>query len=288
MSNDPLGSSTPALSQLDTNYSAGAAVAPVTSISPLAPRSPLPGQRQFRSQPPPPPPFDAAWSVNTPAQPIARSLSEQGQEESAGWSPQRASADLVPRDAQGQRSLSRERRDAADYNDTTTGTPGNRVAGEEGPAPMPGFVRIKIVGLEKNRRDIYIKFSAEVRDFVSVLSTRLADENSACGSSQSNLPGFRNSTYRSISRSYTEFAAFCEAIAVNNPQAIIPALPMSQTSAQTEEEDDRLIKANFQVWCARLTGDAMIARDDEMRNFIESEFSVGPFCSLRLLAIIVQ
>lgn len=28
--------------------------------------------------------------------------------------------------------------------------------------PLNAFVRIKVVGLEKNRRDVYVKFSAEV------------------------------------------------------------------------------------------------------------------------------
>jgi hypothetical protein len=38
---------------------------------------------------------------------------------------------------------------------------GNASRQQVGP-PQDPFVRIKIMGLEKNRRDIYIKFNAEV------------------------------------------------------------------------------------------------------------------------------
>ncbi|KAK4056194.1 Vacuolar protein sorting-associated protein 17 [Microbotryomycetes sp. JL221] len=117
----------------------------------------------------------------------------------------------------------------------------------------PPYLKIRIVGLEKNRRDVHIKFNADT-----------------------NLPSYRQSTYRSVSRSYTEFARFVEAISVTCPQSIIPALPLSQTSAATDDEDDRLVKLAFQKWFARVASDLALARDEETRSFVESDFGYTP------------
>ncbi len=65
---------------------------------------------------------------------------------------------------------------------------------------------------------------------------------------QTNLPNFTGTTYRNISRSYTEFQQFYESIVQSNPQTIVPALPLAQTSAPTDEEDDRLVKLMLQRW----------------------------------------
>jgi hypothetical protein len=81
-------------------------------------------------------------------------------------------------------------------------------------------------------------------------------------------------TDRGLSRSYSEFAHLVSALSVTCPQAIVPALPLSQTSAATDEEDDRLIKIAFQKWAVRLTSDPATIRDDETRSFIESDFGV--------------
>lgn len=95
-------------------------------------------------------------------------------------------------------------------------------------------------------------------------------------SQKSNLPTYRSTTYRAVSRSYTEFLKLVEALAANNPQTIIPALPLSQTSAMTEEEDDRMIKASFQRWFGRILGDGVVVKDEELRGFIENDFGVCP------------
>jgi hypothetical protein len=79
-----------------------------------------------------------------------------------------------------------------------------------------------------------------------------------------------------VSRSYSEFLKLAEALSVTCPQSIIPALPLAQTSAATDDEDDRLVKLAFQRWVARITSDPAIARDDELRSFIESDFGVSP------------
>lgn len=39
--------------------------------------------------------------------------------------------------------------------------------------------------------------------------------------------------------------------------------------------DDRLVRLALQRWFARVCDDAVIQKDDELRNFIESDFGVS-------------
>ncbi|KAH8113330.1 Vps5 C terminal like-domain-containing protein [Phellopilus nigrolimitatus] len=107
--------------------------------------------------------------------------------------------------------------------------------------------------LDRNRRDILIRFDA-----------------------QTNLPNFTGSTYRNISRSYAEFQQFYESIIQSNPQTIVPALPLAQTSAPTDEEDDRLVRIMLQRWLTRVCEDPFLMHDEETRSFIESDFGYQP------------
>lgn len=93
---------------------------------------------------------------------------------------------------------------------------------------------------------------------------------------QTNLPNFTGTTYRNISRSYTEFQQFYESIVHSNPQTIVPALPLAQTSAPTDEEDDRLVKLMLQRWLTRVCEDPFLMRDEDTRSFIESDFGYQP------------
>ncbi|GAA5910082.1 hypothetical protein JCM6882_006510 [Rhodosporidiobolus microsporus] len=214
-------------------------------------RSPLPGyDRDYR------PPGSPATSHGTPQQAgdawSSPSRVQQGGGGAGGaWGgpmghpqyPQAGGAGgggLVPRSAQAVDSPNGRRR-----TDSDTARP----AGQEGQQQREGFIRIRILGLDRNRKDIYIKFNAET-----------------------NLPNFHHSSYRAVSRSYGEFMQFVSALAVTCPQSIVPALPLAQTSAATDEEDDRLIKSAFQKWAVRLTSDPAVIRDDETRSFIESDF----------------
>jgi hypothetical protein len=90
------------------------------------------------------------------------------------------------------------------------------------------------------------------------------------------LPNFTGSTYRNVSRSYLEFQQFYEAIVQSNPQTIIPALPLAQTSAPTDEEDDRLVKIMLQRWFSRICEDSILLNDEDVRSFIESDFGYQP------------
>ncbi|KAI5481067.1 hypothetical protein MNV49_006253 [Pseudohyphozyma bogoriensis] len=249
MSFDPLGSSDPSPARPRSSLDAQPSPDVLPNLSPLAPRPPLPGQTGlYRAQPLPPPPS------GTPPPPHDAWGSPPSTPTPSQWanspSPAAPRSTMTPRSPQAY-TPTRERIDREDG-----GRGGHGGAGMGGevvvrPPPPDAFVRIRIMALEKNRRDVYIKFNAE-----------------------SNLPTFRNSTYRSVSRSHAEFVKFADVIAGNNPQSIVPALPLVQTSAQNDAEDDRLIKAAYQKWVARVTMDPATMKDDEMRNFIESEFGV--------------
>ncbi|GAV99135.1 vacuolar protein sorting-associated protein vps17 [Lentinula edodes] len=118
--------------------------------------------------------------------------------------------------------------------------------------PEP-YLRVKITGLDRNRRDILIKLDA-----------------------QTNLSNFTGTTYRNVSRSYLEFQSFYESIVQSNPQTIIPALPLAQTSAPTDEEDDRLVRIMLQRWFTRVCEDPIMIHDEDLRSFIESDFGYQP------------
>jgi PX domain len=79
-----------------------------------------------------------------------------------------------------------------------------------------------------------------------------------------------------VSRSYLEFQQFCESAVHSNPQTIVPALPLVQTSAPTDEEDDRLIKIMLQRWITRICEDPILIHDEDLRSFIESDFGYQP------------
>ncbi|GLB34033.1 putative vps5 C terminal like protein [Lyophyllum shimeji] len=118
--------------------------------------------------------------------------------------------------------------------------------------PEP-YLRVRITGLDRNRRDILVKLDA-----------------------QTNLSNFTGTTYRNVSRSYLEFQQFYEAIIHSNPQTIIPALPLAQTSAPTDEEDDRLVKIMLQRWITRVCEDLILLYDEDLRSFIENDFGYQP------------
>ncbi|KAI0750996.1 Vps5 C terminal like-domain-containing protein [Daedaleopsis nitida] len=115
------------------------------------------------------------------------------------------------------------------------------------------YLRVRITTLDRNRRDVLIKFDA-----------------------QTNLSNFSGTTYRNVSRSYYEFQQFYDAVIQNNPQTIVPALPLARTSAPTDEEDDRLVKIMLQRWLTRICEDPILIHEEELRSFVESDFGYQP------------
>ncbi|KAJ7068567.1 Vps5 C terminal like-domain-containing protein [Mycena amicta] len=118
--------------------------------------------------------------------------------------------------------------------------------------PEP-YLRVRITGLDRNRRDILLKLDA-----------------------QTNLSNFTGTTYRNVSRSYLEFQQLYDSLVSSNPQTIIPALPLAQTSAPSDEEDDRLVKIMLQRWIARVSEDPILLNDEDLRSFIENDFGYQP------------
>lgn len=98
----------------------------------------------------------------------------------------------------------------------------------------------------------------------------------ACAYTQTNLSNFTGTTYRNVSRSFGEFQQFYDALLNSCPHTIIPALPLAQTSAPTDEEDDRLVRIMLQRWLARICEDPIVMHDEDLRSFIESDFGYQP------------
>ncbi|THH28798.1 hypothetical protein EUX98_g5394 [Antrodiella citrinella] len=138
------------------------------------------------------------------------------------------------------------------------------------------YLRVRITGLDRNRRDILVKFDAQVRSLAAPSVLRAFTHQISVLIRKTNLSNFTGTTYRNVSRSYYEFQQFYDAIIHNNPQTIIPALPLAQTSAPTDEEDDRLVKIMLQRWLSRICDDPILATEEEVRSFIESDFGYQP------------
>ena len=109
---------------------------------------------------------------------------------------------------------------------------------------------MRVLGVERNAKDVWIKLAA-------------------ASSSSSNAT-------RNVSRSLTAFAALFDALATRNPHVIVPALPSAQTSAATDEEEDRLVRAAYSRWMERTLRNEHLASDDELRMFLESHFGYTP------------
>ena len=147
------------------------------SISPFAPRSPLPGQQPYRPQPLPPPPTSSAWS-SPPATPHGHN----GQPAQAGQAPAPAHASwaggsqassagsarggMTPRSphayerrrtGEGSEDLGR----SGGVGGSESLSSGGAGGGDEG--ARAGSVRVRVTGLDRTKRDFYVKFNAEVR-----------------------------------------------------------------------------------------------------------------------------
>ncbi|KAK9471942.1 uncharacterized protein V1510DRAFT_418824 [Dipodascopsis tothii] len=92
-----------------------------------------------------------------------------------------------------------------------------------------------------------------------------------------NLPRFRTTHFRDIRRTHGEFIKLFRHLSSANPECFVPTVPPDTTAAGPgTDEDEFRIKANFQKWLDRITGDAILVRDEEMMYFIESDFGYTP------------
>lgn len=110
-----------------------------------------------------------------------------------------------------------------------------------------------MIGIERNRRDLYIKFDA-----------------------WSNLITTRAGHCPNVSRSYREILSFYESLSSNNPHTIVPPVPFPNTSAPSPADDDRLVASAFQQFFDRLLLNPFLTTDEELRAFLESDFGYTP------------
>ncbi|KAK4225090.1 putative vacuolar protein sorting-associated protein 17 [Podospora fimiseda] len=92
-----------------------------------------------------------------------------------------------------------------------------------------------------------------------------------------NLPAFRTTQYRDVRRFHSEFIKLAEHLISANPEAIVPAVPPALTSAGAGTEEDEIrVKALLQRWFNYVCSNEVLARDDEMVLFVESDFGYSP------------
>lgn len=94
---------------------------------------------------------------------------------------------------------------------------------------------------------------------------------------QTNLPKFRTTQFRDVRRLHSEFVKLGEHLISACPEAIVPAVPPSTTSAGAgTDEDEARLKASLQRWLNIVCSNDILIRDEEMVFFVESDFGYSP------------
>ncbi|KAI2620008.1 vacuolar protein sorting-associated protein Vps17 [Hypoxylon sp. NC1633] len=139
-----------------------------------------------------------------------------------------------------------------------------------GNGPAPGQVQrprgpqyklqAKITGLERTgRKDPILRFDVHT-----------------------NIPKFRTTQFRDVRRLHSEFVKLAEHLISANPDALVPAVPPSVTSAGAgTDEDETRVKALLQRWFNYVCSNEVLMRDDEMVLFVESDFGYSPMVKKR-------
>ncbi|KAL8935393.1 MAG: hypothetical protein Q9216_005454 [Gyalolechia sp. 2 TL-2023] len=97
-----------------------------------------------------------------------------------------------------------------------------------------------------------------------------------------NLPKFRTTQFRDVGRTHSEFAKLADHLISANPEAFVPALPPSLTSAGVgTAEDEARVKASMQRWLNYVCGNDVLMRDEEMVFFVESDSGYSPVIRMK-------
>ncbi|KAL9111135.1 MAG: hypothetical protein Q9227_004398 [Pyrenula ochraceoflavens] len=97
-----------------------------------------------------------------------------------------------------------------------------------------------------------------------------------------NLPKFRTTQFRDVRRTHSEFVKLADHLISSNPEALVPAVPPSLTSAGAgTDEDEVRIKAGLQRWLNYVCSNDVLMRDDEMVYFVESDFGYSPVVRMK-------
>ncbi|KAL7627587.1 Vacuolar protein sorting-associated protein 17 [Parahypoxylon ruwenzoriense] len=92
-----------------------------------------------------------------------------------------------------------------------------------------------------------------------------------------NIPKFRTTQFRDVRRLHSEFVKLADHLISANPDAMVPAVPPSVTSAGAgTDEDETRVKALMQRWFNYVCSNEVLMRDDEMVLFVESDFGYSP------------
>ncbi|PWN53384.1 hypothetical protein IE53DRAFT_310321, partial [Violaceomyces palustris] len=118
--------------------------------------------------------------------------------------------------------------------------------------PRELFLRFRIQGIEKGKRDLSIRFDAIT-----------------------NLPHFRSSSYPNLLRTYRELSLYALALTLSSPATIVPALPLPSTTAGGLE-DPRILRLMLARWFSRVLADPVLRDNPETRNFVEADFTYSP------------
>ncbi|KAI6087923.1 vacuolar protein sorting-associated protein Vps17 [Hypoxylon rubiginosum] len=156
----------------------------------------------------------------------------------------------------------------ADEQQTDAPQPSQQAHGNPPGGPSPGReqqpqrprgpqykLQAKITGLERTgRKDPILRFDVHT-----------------------NIPKFRTTQFRDVRRMHSEFVKLAEHLVSANPDAMVPAVPPSVTSAGAgTDEDETRVKALMQRWFNYVCGNEVLMRDDEMVLFVESDFGYSP------------
>ncbi|KAI1308168.1 hypothetical protein F5Y03DRAFT_351524 [Xylaria venustula] len=92
-----------------------------------------------------------------------------------------------------------------------------------------------------------------------------------------NIPKFRTTQFRDVRRLHSEFIKLAAHLISANPNAIVPAVPPSLTSAGAgTDEDENRVKGLMQRWFNYVCSNEVLMMDDEMVLFVESDFGYSP------------
>jgi hypothetical protein len=114
------------------------------------------------------------------------------------------------------------------------------------------------------------------------LTSSQREKNLAKTAKQTNLPKFRTTQFRDVRRTHSEFMKLAEHLISSNPEAIVPAVPPSLTSAGAgTDEDEARVKNSIQRWLNYVCGNDVLMRDEEMVFFVESDFGYSPVVRMK-------
>lgn len=83
-------------------------------------------------------------------------------------------------------------------------------------------------------------------------------------------------------RTHSEFVKLADYLISANPEAIVPAVPPPLTPAGAGTEEDEIrVKASMQRWLNYVLGNDVLAQDDEVVLFVESDFGYSPVVRMK-------